>query len=63
MALPTWCRVLEGHSINFAEQNSSNVPAVWTQEQQIIAFLEPIRKCVVKNYKHKKALCLFKPHL
>jgi hypothetical protein len=26
--LPTWCYTLEGHSINFAKQNSSNVPAV-----------------------------------
>ncbi len=30
-ALPTGCRVSEGHSINFAKQNSSNVPTVQTQ--------------------------------
>jgi len=29
--LPTGCRAVEGHSINFAKQNSSNVPAVQTQ--------------------------------
>ena len=31
--LPTGCFASEGNSFNFAEQNSSNVPAVRTQEQ------------------------------
>ena len=34
--LPTGCRASEGHSINFAKQNSSNVPTVQTQKQQIV---------------------------
>lgn len=31
LGLPTGCRALEGHSFNFAEQNSTNVPAIRTQ--------------------------------